>query len=99
MPQKIRMKYPQMQTMAQTFQAGAQQLNETKGQMQAIANQMQSGALQGDGGTAFTDAINTRLVPAITRLEAKFGELQRDVLKAMAEMQAADRESKSRLGG
>jgi hypothetical protein len=55
--------------------------------------------LQGDGGTAFTDAINTRLVPAITRLEAKFGELQRDVLKAMAEMQAADRESKSRLGG
>ncbi len=52
----------------------------------------------GQGGAAFVEAVNGKLVPAINRLEQKFVELQNDVLKAMRDMQQADAKSKSIMG-
>lgn len=95
---KIKMEYARMEEMARTFEQGSQQLKETLAQMQSIANTLQDGALLGQGGTAFVDAIRNKLCPAISRLEQKFQELQRDVLGAMKDMQVADQTSKSIMG-
>lgn len=95
---KIKMEYAQMEEMAKTFQQGSEQLKDTLSQMQNIANTLQDGALLGQGGSAFTDAIRSKLCPAISRLEQKFVELQKDVLNAMKEMQQADSTSKGLMG-
>ena len=92
--QKIKMEYARMEEMAKTFQTGAEQLKETMSQMMSIANQLQDGALLGQGGAAFADAIRNKLCPAISRLESKFMELQKDVNGAMNDMKQADSTSK-----
>jgi WXG100 family type VII secretion target len=98
MVDKIKMEYARMEEMAKTFQKGSEQLKETCSAMQGIAGTLQDGALLGQGGAAFVDAVNGKLVPAINRLEQKFVELQNDVLKAMRDMQQADAKSKSIMG-
>jgi WXG100 family type VII secretion target len=95
---KIKMEYARMEEMAKTFQQGSEQLKDTLSQMQSIANTLQDGALLGQGGAAFTDAIRNKLCPSISRLEQKFEELQRDILGALKDMQAADSTSKSIMG-
>jgi WXG100 family type VII secretion target len=87
-----------MEEMAKTFQKGSEQLKETMSQMQGIAGTLQDGALLGQGGSAFVDAINGKLVPSINKLEQKFQELQKDILNAMKDMQQADQTSKSIMG-
>ncbi len=95
---KIKMEYARMEEMANTFQKGADQLKDTCSQMQGIANTLQDGALLGQGGAAFVDAINGKLVPSINRLQDKFLELQKDILNAMKDMQQADATSKGLMG-
>lgn len=95
---KIKMEYARMEEMAKTFQQGSEQLKDTLAQMQSIANTLQDGALLGQGGAAFTDAIRSKLCPSISRLEQKFQELQRDVLGALKDMQGADATSKGLMG-
>lgn len=97
MPDKIKMEYPLMEAMAKSFNEGSQQLQGTGKSMAKIADDMEGGALKGDGGSAFADAIRSKLVPAINKLDAKFKELQGDILKAMQDMQSADKESKSQF--
>jgi WXG100 family type VII secretion target len=94
MPEKIKMQYPLMEAMAKTFNEGAQQLQNTGKIMQQLAQQMEAGALKGDGGQAFSEAITSKLCPAINRLDGKFRELQGDILKAMQDMMSADTTSK-----
>jgi WXG100 family type VII secretion target len=95
---KIKMEYARMEEMAKTFQQGAEQLKDTLSQMQSIANTLQDGALLGNGGTAFADAIRNKLCPAISRLEQKFEELNKDVLVAKAKMMEADQTSQRIMG-
>lgn len=86
----IKMDYGLMQEMSQTFLQGSEQLDITMQEMQSIANALEDGALLGQGGAAFTDAIRNKLCPAIARLNDKFRELADDVNKAMADMQSSD---------
>ncbi len=86
----IKMDYPKMQAMSATFKQGVQQLETTTQQMRSIAKTLENGALLGKGGTAFADAINSKLCPTLERMRAKFDELSKDVEKAMADMKAAD---------
>jgi WXG100 family type VII secretion target len=98
MVEKIKMEYAKMEDMAKAFQKGAEQLKETKSQMQGVANTLKDGALLGQGGSAFADAITGKLVPAINKLEQKFQELQKDVVGAMNDMKQADSTSKGLMG-
>lgn len=91
MSDQIKMNYPLMEEMAKTFQQGAEQLKQSRTEMQTLATQMNDGALLGRGGATFVDAIQGKLCPSIDRLSAKFEELQADVLQAMNEMKEADR--------
>ncbi len=91
----IKMDYPLMQQMSRTFQQGGEQLQDTMQEMQNIANMLEEGALLGQGGTAFTEALRNTLCPAIARLTDKFQELDNDIRVAMQRMQEADQKSES----
>ena len=93
MTDEIKLVYATAEDMIHTFQQGVEQLQNTNQQMQAVAGMMEEGALLGRGGEAFTDAIRSKLCPAIMRLDEKFQELAGDVQKAIDYMQQADKTS------
>ena len=67
------------------------------GLLGTVAGMLEEGALLGRGGEAFTDAIRSKLCPAIMRLDDKFQELAGDVQKAIDYMQQADKTSASKF--
>ena len=97
MPEEIKLVIPTAEDMIKTFVEGVNVLQETNSRMEKIASTLEGGALLGQGGTAFVEAIRDSLCPAIGRLEEKYQELAQDVRKAIEEMQEADQESKGKF--
>ncbi len=93
MTDEIRVVYEDMEAMSRAFAQGGETLEDVLQEMQSIANALEDGALLGDGGEAFTDAIRSRLAPAISRLIDKFRELDGDVQAAVAYARQADAKS------
>lgn len=87
----IKLNYPAMQEMAQQCKAASQRLTETARLAQSIGQEMQNGALVGDAGDAFTNAIQSALLPAVQKLSQKFEEIAKDITGAIADMQAQDK--------
>ncbi len=90
MSDEIRMDYGLMSDMSQTFKGGMEQLQDTMQAIQNIANEMEDGALLGQGGATFVDVLRNKLTPAISRLIEKFDELATDINHAKDDMQKAD---------
>jgi WXG100 family type VII secretion target len=95
---EIKLDYGLAEEMAKTFSDGAEVLKDTMQEMQNIANTLEEGALLGRGGTAFVDAIRSKLCPSIAKLSEKFTQLQDDVQQAVEDMQEADQQSASQFG-
>ncbi len=95
--EKIKLVYATAEDMINSFQRGSEQLEKTFQEMQGVASTLEGGALLGQGGTAFTDAVRSKLCPAIGRLNDKFKELAGDVQKAIEYMQEADKTSASKF--
>ena len=93
----IKLDYELADEMIATFQQSVEQLQDTMQEMQHIANMLEEGALLGQGGQTFTDAIRNKLTPAISRLTDKFQELSEDVKAAKQYMMEADRQSKAQF--
>jgi len=93
----IKLDYELADEMVATFQQGVEQLQDTMQEMQHIANMLEEGALLGQGGQAFTEAIRNKLAPAISRLTDKFQELAGDVQAAKQYMMEADAKSKAQF--
>jgi len=93
----IKLDYGLAEEMINTFKQGVEQLQDTMQEMQTLANTLEEGALLGQGGDAFVDAIRSKLCPAIAKLTEKFNELADDVAQAVRFMQEADRASKSQF--
>jgi WXG100 family type VII secretion target len=89
----IKMEYALMDDMSKTFSQSVEMLQDTSQQMQEIASKLEDGALLGRGGDAFSDAIRSKLCPAISRLVEKYEELAKDVKDAKQDMQSADQDS------
>lgn len=89
----IKLNYDVAEEMSKTFRAGAEQLQDTMQEMQNIANTLEEGALLGRGGSAFVEAIRSKLCPSLAKLTDKFQELDGDVQAAVQAMQEADRAS------
>lgn len=94
----IKLDYEMADAMAKTFNQGAQQLEDVMQELQSVANLLADGALLGRGGTAFVEAIRNNLCPSLSKLTAKFQELEKDVQGAISDMRAADAQSKSAFG-
>ncbi len=89
MADKIRVNYPALEDMAKHCQMVAQRLNQTAMLAQRIAGQMQNGALVGQPGEVYTQALG-HLSQRVMKLSAKFTEEANDIRQAMSDMQQAD---------
>ena len=97
MPEEIRLVIPTAEDMIKTFVECVNVLQETSSRMEKVASTLEGGALLGQGGTAFVEAIRDSLLPALGRMEEKYQELAQDVRKAIEDMQEADQESKGKF--
>lgn len=91
------MNHPSMDRMAQTFQKAGSQLEETMQKMSQLAQQMSEGALLGNGGAAFVDAINNKLNKKLKTLSEKMKELQKDIKSAQQANREAEGTAKGRF--
>jgi uncharacterized protein YukE len=91
MTDKIRVNYPALQEMAQHCDKVAEELLQTQAIALKIAGEMMDGALIGDTGATFAQALNGNFNAAVLRLYAKFVEVSADIRSAVADMQAADK--------
>jgi WXG100 family type VII secretion target len=95
MSDQIRLNYPAMEEMVKHFRNVAQKLNDTQQLALKIAAGMADGALVGDTGDQFSEALNSHFTPALRRLQDKFVELSQDVQSAMNDMRDADKSAGS----
>jgi WXG100 family type VII secretion target len=91
MADEIKMDYPLMEEMQRTFQSGRETLAETIGELKNIADKMEGGALLGDAGEAFADAVKAVLVDQVQKLSDKFEELEGDLAVAVNKMREAEK--------
>jgi WXG100 family type VII secretion target len=95
MQDEIKMEYPLMEEMKRTFQSGREQLQETLTELNSIADKMEQGALLGDAGSAFSEAVRGTLTSAVNKLNEKFEELEGDIQHAVDQMRQAEEKAKS----
>ena len=79
----VRMNYESMDKMAKEFDAAASQLDDTMRDMDNIVQMMEGGALLGQGGETFRDAITSQLMPNLNILRDKLAEMSDDVTAAV----------------
>jgi WXG100 family type VII secretion target len=90
---EIKLDYELADAMAKTFKQSAEQVESTIGEMKNIVGTLEGGALLGQGGASFVEALG-RLDQSLKRLMAKFIELEADVQSAISSMRDADASSK-----
>jgi WXG100 family type VII secretion target len=95
---EIKMDYDLMEEMRASFRQGSETLQDTQTEVQNLASTLEDGALLGDAGEGFTDAIRSKLAPAIAKLDQKFQEMVSDLQAAENAMREADQSSKSEMG-
>jgi uncharacterized protein YukE len=93
----VRMNYETMDKMAKAFSAAKQQLEETEKAVQRLGKNLEDGALQGEGGTAFKAAIDGPLMKALKKLDAKMGELSSDINGAISATRDGVKDAQSRF--
>jgi len=93
----VQMDFEMMEDMNATFRSCVAQMDDTIRAMQAIATQLEDGALLGKGGSAFADAIRGKLTPGLNRLQDKFQELAEDVYGALVDLRDGDTTAASRF--
>lgn len=89
MAEKIRVNYPALEDMAKNCDAFAERLRQTAGMGNQIGQQMQAGAMQGEFGDVFVQALGV-FQQKVNKLAEKFGEESKDIRAAMADMRQAD---------
>jgi WXG100 family type VII secretion target len=89
MAEKIRVNYPALEDMAKQCSLAQQRLQQTASTANKIAQQMQNGAMQGEFGDIFVQALGV-FQQKVNRLAEKFGEEASDIQAAMNDMRQAD---------
>ncbi len=89
MADKIRVNYPALEDMAKHMQASADRLTQTVALANKIAGQMQNGALVGDAGEVYCQALGI-FSQRVTKLSEKYMEEANEIRQAMSDMQQAD---------
>ena len=95
----VQMDYDLMEDMARLFRDGAQQLEDLRSHMDAVAGRLEDGALLGRGGDALAEALRQRLNQRISALQDKLSELSMDVYGALIDLRDGDTEAASRFKG
>lgn len=95
----VQMDYEVMEKMRDVFKNGSDQIGETLNVMNNLAQMMEQGALLGDGGDLFAQALRSRLAKKLQNLQRKFAELSQDVNGAVRDLRDGDKEAASRFKG
>jgi WXG100 family type VII secretion target len=90
--EKIRVNYPALEEMAKHCDQTAQRLQQTASLAGKISAQMQNGALQGEFGETFVQALGV-FSQKVNKLATKFTEEAGDIRGAMSDMRAADQKA------
>lgn len=94
--EKIRVNYPALEDMAKHCDQAAQRLQQTASLAGKISAQMQNGALQGEFGETFVQALGV-FSQKVNKLATKFTEEAGDIRGAMSDMRAADQKAGSKF--
>jgi len=79
----VKMNYESMERMAKAFHNAHQQIGTSMREMENIAKSMEDGALVGDAGKAFVDAIRGKLIKRMKVIETKMQEMEKDIKAAV----------------
>jgi WXG100 family type VII secretion target len=93
----VKMNYDSMDRMAKAFNNAHQQISESMREMEKIAKSMEDGALQGDAGKAFVDAIRSKLIKRMKVVDAKMVELEQDIKGAVSATRDGVKTAQSRF--
>ena len=96
MADKIRVNYPALEDMSRQCSQAAQRLRQTVSLANNIAQQMQNGALQGEYGDTFVQAMQV-FQNKVNKLADKLGEEASDIQQAMNDMRQADQAAGSKF--
>lgn len=89
MADQIRVNYPALEDMSKHCSMVAERLAQTAATAQKIAGQMQNGALVGEPGEVYVQALGV-FFQRVTKLSNKFNEVSNDIKQAISDMQQAD---------
>mgnify|MGYP000135595758 CR=1 FL=1 len=89
MADQIRVNYPALEDMSRHCQMVSERLAQTAAVAMKISGQMQNGALVGQPGEVYVQALG-QFFQKVTKLSNKFHEVSNDIKQAMADMQQAD---------
>jgi WXG100 family type VII secretion target len=93
----VRMNYGSLEQMAKSFHQAHEQLEQTIREMDKVVKMMEGGALVGDGGQAFMEALNHKLKKRLQVLKEKMRELEGDVHGAVARTRDGVQTAKTRF--
>jgi uncharacterized protein YukE len=93
----VKMNYDSMERMEKAFHAAHQQVGESMREMEKIAKSMEDGALVGDAGKAFVDAIRSKLIKRMKVVQEKLQELEGDIRGAVSATRDGVSTAKSRF--
>ena len=79
----VKMNYDSMQNMENAFKQAAQQVQDSINAMNQVAQTLEGGALLGNAGSAFSDAIKSKLVPNMKTISEGMGKLAQDIQGAV----------------
>ncbi|MGB8213739.1 MAG: WXG100 family type VII secretion target [Anaerolineales bacterium] len=96
MADKILVNYPALDDMAKNCDQFAQRLRQTVSMASQTAQQMQGGAMQGEFGDVFVEALGV-FQAKVNKLADKFAEIAGDIRGAESDMQAADNTAGSKF--
>jgi len=91
---EIKLDYAKAQNRAKAFTKGKDELEGIKTAIGKIAEDLDGGAMIGDGGKAYSQAIKEVFLKSLDKFIQKFEEETKDVNDAIKDMQAADSASK-----
>ena len=89
MAEKIRVNYPALEDMAKQCGQAAQRIRQTSSLANNIAQQLQNGAMMGEFGDTFVQALGV-FQTKVNKLADKFAEEASDIQQAMNDMRQAD---------
>lgn len=93
----VQMDYDLMEDMNRCFRTCSGQMEDTIRTLQTLATQLEDGALLGQAGDAFSNALRARLTPGVNRLRDKFDELAGDIYGALVDLRDGDSTAASRF--
>ena len=96
MAEKIRVNYPALEDMAKQCSQGSARLRQTASMANNIGQQLQNGAMMGEFGDVFVNALQV-FQSKVNKLADKLAEESADIHSAMNDMRQADQKAGSKF--